>query len=394
MAREYSDAPEGRRDGGLLACGRPTATPSCSSPPPRTCPWAAWRARALARRVPHPQGGGTLRSRAPGYGRADQRPPHPAAHRPQLSEAAAAERLNEVPAAASRPVRPTLRRWHANIRKTAAPSQGGDLGWANPGRYVPEFEQALSALRPGEISRAPGVALWRAPDPAGGPPRGQAEPARAARHDARRRAREEAGEAYATWAQERRAAAPPCTAGPLPRAPAMRWGCFLPGTPGDKTMKHIPRKRFGQHFLSDQGIIDGIVQEIAPSRATPWSRSAPVSPPSRSPWWNALAASPVIELDRDLAARLRSHGQLDVIESDVLKVDFTALAPNLSRAPEPAHPAPARGGQPAVQHLHAHPVPPAGACGRHPGPALHAAKGSDRPHGGQPAPRATTAGCR
>ena len=34
----------------------------------------------------------------------------------------------------------------------------------------------------------------------------------------------------------------------------------------------------------------------------------------------------VIELDRDLAARLRSHGQLDVIESDVLKVDFTALA--------------------------------------------------------------------
>ena len=25
---------------------------------------------------------------------------------------------------------------------------------------------------------------------------------------------------------------------------------------------HIPRKRFGQHFLSDQGIIDGIVQAI------------------------------------------------------------------------------------------------------------------------------------
>jgi 16S rRNA (adenine1518-N6/adenine1519-N6)-dimethyltransferase len=37
----------------------------------------------------------------------------------------------------------------------------------------------------------------------------------------------------------------------------------------------------------------------------------------------------VIELDRDLALRLRGHGQLDVIESDVLKVDFSALAARL-----------------------------------------------------------------
>jgi 16S rRNA (adenine1518-N6/adenine1519-N6)-dimethyltransferase len=34
----------------------------------------------------------------------------------------------------------------------------------------------------------------------------------------------------------------------------------------------------------------------------------------------------VIELDRDLAVRLRTHPQLRVVESDVLKVDFTALA--------------------------------------------------------------------
>jgi 16S rRNA (adenine1518-N6/adenine1519-N6)-dimethyltransferase len=37
----------------------------------------------------------------------------------------------------------------------------------------------------------------------------------------------------------------------------------------------------------------------------------------------------VIELDRDLAARLRSHGQLNVIESDVLKVDFAQVAASL-----------------------------------------------------------------
>lgn len=30
--------------------------------------------------------------------------------------------------------------------------QGGDLGWAGPGRYVPEFEQVLERLQPGEIS--------------------------------------------------------------------------------------------------------------------------------------------------------------------------------------------------------------------------------------------------
>jgi len=34
----------------------------------------------------------------------------------------------------------------------------------------------------------------------------------------------------------------------------------------------------------------------------------------------------VIELDRDLALRLRAHPQLDVVASDVLKVDFAALA--------------------------------------------------------------------
>ena len=38
----------------------------------------------------------------------------------------------------------------------------------------------------------------------------------------------------------------------------------------------------------------------------------------------------VIELDRDLAVRLREHPQLNVIESDVLRVDFTQLAADLN----------------------------------------------------------------
>jgi 16S rRNA (adenine1518-N6/adenine1519-N6)-dimethyltransferase len=40
-------------------------------------------------------------------------------------------------------------------------------------------------------------------------------------------------------------------------------------------MKHIPRKRFGQNFLTDHGIIDAIVDAIDPRPASPWWRSAP-----------------------------------------------------------------------------------------------------------------------
>ena len=31
--------------------------------------------------------------------------------------------------------------------------QGGDLGWVSPGQFVPEFEQVMNALRPGEVSQ-------------------------------------------------------------------------------------------------------------------------------------------------------------------------------------------------------------------------------------------------
>ena len=94
-------------------------------------------------------------------------------------------------------------------------------------------------------------------------------------------------------------------------------------------MKHIPRKRFGQHFLSDHGIIDGIVSAIAPQPGQPMVEIGPGLAALTQPLVERLGRLTVIELDRDLALRLRLHGQLDVIESDVLKVDFTALAQTL-----------------------------------------------------------------
>ncbi|MES3002840.1 MAG: 16S rRNA (adenine(1518)-N(6)/adenine(1519)-N(6))-dimethyltransferase RsmA [Pseudomonadota bacterium] len=95
-------------------------------------------------------------------------------------------------------------------------------------------------------------------------------------------------------------------------------------------MKHIARKRFGQHFLSDDGIIDSIVREIAPKPGQAMVEIGPGLAALTQPLVERLGKLAVIELDRDLAARLREHAQLTVIESDVLKVDFAQLAQSLS----------------------------------------------------------------
>ena len=91
-------------------------------------------------------------------------------------------------------------------------------------------------------------------------------------------------------------------------------------------MKHIPRKRFGQHFLSDGGIIDGIVDAIHPLPGQDMVEIGPGLAALTQPLVERLGHLTVIELDRDLALRLRLHKQLNVVESDVLRVDFTALA--------------------------------------------------------------------
>ncbi len=91
-------------------------------------------------------------------------------------------------------------------------------------------------------------------------------------------------------------------------------------------MKHIARKRFGQHFLTDTAIIDRIVDSIAPVPGQAVVEIGPGLAALTQPLVERLGQLTVIELDRDLAQRLRSHPQLRVVESDVLKVNFTALA--------------------------------------------------------------------
>ena len=94
-------------------------------------------------------------------------------------------------------------------------------------------------------------------------------------------------------------------------------------------VKHLARKRFGQHFLTDAAIIDAIVAAIAPQRGQAMVEIGPGLAALTQPLAERLGHLAVIELDRDLAARLRQHGQLEVIESDVLKVDFAQVAVGL-----------------------------------------------------------------
>ncbi|MBU4423564.1 MAG: peptidylprolyl isomerase [Gammaproteobacteria bacterium] len=70
---------------------------------------------------------------------------------PQLTESAAAARLADYRRRimAGQADFAELAREHS---QDGSAKQGGDLGWANPGRYVPEFEQAMNALKPGEVS--------------------------------------------------------------------------------------------------------------------------------------------------------------------------------------------------------------------------------------------------
>lgn len=93
---------------------------------------------------------------------------------------------------------------------------------------------------------------------------------------------------------------------------------------------HRPRKRFGQHFLRDRGVIDRIVAAIDPK---PDQRLVEIGPGEGVLTGPVLARSgrlDVVELDRDLAAslaeRLGYPAGLSIHQADALKFDFAQLA--------------------------------------------------------------------
>ena len=141
-------------------------------------------------------------------------------------------------------------------------------------------------------------------------------------------------------------------------------------------MKHVARKRFGQHFLTDAAVIDAIVDVIAPQPGDAMVEIGPGLAALTQPLVERLGKLTVIELDRDLAVRLRNHPQLSVVQADVLKVDFSALAVELA-ADDPA-----AGLRPACIS----PVNPTGGPELVEGPAQRRSVGATDPAPGRPKP--------
>ena len=96
-------------------------------------------------------------------------------------------------------------------------------------------------------------------------------------------------------------------------------------------MKHLARKRFGQHFLTDRSVIDAIVDVINPQPGEALIEVGPGLGALTNPLVARCEKLTVIELDRDLAQLLRKRPELEVIESDVLKVDFAAVSQTMGR---------------------------------------------------------------
>ncbi len=92
---------------------------------------------------------------------------------------------------------------------------------------------------------------------------------------------------------------------------------------------HTARKRFGQNFLSDNNVIQGIVAAIHPQPNQFLVEIGPGLGALTEPVAEEADHLTVLELDRDLAKRLRHHPflnqKLTVIETDAMQFDFNQL---------------------------------------------------------------------
>lgn len=92
---------------------------------------------------------------------------------------------------------------------------------------------------------------------------------------------------------------------------------------------HTARKRFGQNFLSDDNIIQSIVAAIYPQPDQFLVEIGPGLGALTEPVAERVSNLTVVELDRDLAHRLRHHPflhqKLTVIEADAMQFDFAEL---------------------------------------------------------------------
>ena len=97
-------------------------------------------------------------------------------------------------------------------------------------------------------------------------------------------------------------------------------------------MKHVAKKRFGQNFLTDQGVIDSLVSAIAPKADDLMVEIGPGLGALTKPLLQKLNMLHVVEVDRDIIAWMQKEyakNSITIHNSDALKFDFTALGEHI-----------------------------------------------------------------
>ncbi|MEE8387735.1 MAG: 16S rRNA (adenine(1518)-N(6)/adenine(1519)-N(6))-dimethyltransferase RsmA [Acidiferrobacterales bacterium] len=94
-------------------------------------------------------------------------------------------------------------------------------------------------------------------------------------------------------------------------------------------MDHRPRKRFGQHFLHDAGVVSRIIDAFAPQANELVVEIGPGPGVLTRKLAGRVAKLIAVEIDRDLAATLKTgfadDGSVQIDEADALKFDYCAL---------------------------------------------------------------------
>ncbi|MBM3351373.1 MAG: 16S rRNA (adenine(1518)-N(6)/adenine(1519)-N(6))-dimethyltransferase RsmA [Betaproteobacteria bacterium] len=93
-------------------------------------------------------------------------------------------------------------------------------------------------------------------------------------------------------------------------------------------MKHIAKKRFGQNFLTDQGIISSLVDAISPQQDDSMVEIGPGLGALTKPLLQKLNLLHVVEVDRDIIDWMQQEYKKNSVvihNSDALKFDFSKL---------------------------------------------------------------------
>jgi len=96
--------------------------------------------------------------------------------------------------------------------------------------------------------------------------------------------------------------------------------------------EHVARKRFGQNFLVDSGIVSAIVSAIGPQKGQTLVEIGPGLGAITEPLMARLDHLHVVEIDRDLIARLKKQHtpeRMTIHEGDALSFDFAKIGQDL-----------------------------------------------------------------